>query len=709
MLRFGNSSTSDYFKLLDLDGDHLLIGARDVVYNISVRTFLEVHSIRWPSKKSVINECLMKGKPKDACHNYVRVLAKDDKNGVLVCGTNAFQPMCRKYEHEKYGEYRQVLEFSGLGIAPYDPNYNSTFLRDNDLLYAGTVSDFSGADPLIHQRNVTKVVDLGIRTERNDVKFLNEPQFVGSFRDDKYVYIWFREQAVEQELCGAGAGIYSRVARLCRSDYGGPRPYANEWTSFVKARLNCSIPGQYSFYFDQIEAISASKVSFSSESNNLIYAVFRSPLAGISLSAICAFDMKQVNAVFSHSKYTNTHQNNMQSLWMMQTQNSKFRPGNCVNDSRLLPEEAVAFARANPLMAEAIPNYFVAPVVVHSGFDHFTQIAVDAKVKAVDGHLYDVIFVGTDRGNIFKMVNMAGKNIARARQLSHHIYTLQITDEAIQNLMLYRSNTASLNESYLIAVSERSVTRVPLAQCNHFLTCYECVALRDPHCAWNLETKQCVLLDDLNGSYEQDIVTGRGDRCGTIAKLQQFFSFDTAPILNDSDEPLQDVSYVIPSSPTSTVINESCICEDKRPIPACASGSSAPVAILADSSLNSSFANNSLAISVLCASIATLAMIVGFFVGNLYCHWKVISETKSSSYPSFSTMPQPVYASTRLSSPSLNIINAYESVPKFTETFLPQRSDSPISLMVEDLSSKLPSILGQSTLPKNYRTKQIYL
>lgn len=60
------------------------------------------------------------------------------------------------------------------------------------------MSDFSGADPLIHRRNVTKVVDLGIRTERNDVKFLNEPHFVGSFRDDEvshYYYLSLEREA----------------------------------------------------------------------------------------------------------------------------------------------------------------------------------------------------------------------------------------------------------------------------------------------------------------------------------------------------------------------------------------------------------------------------------------------------------------------------------------------------------------------------------
>lgn len=59
----------------------------------------------------------------------------------------------------------------------------------------------------------------------------------------------------------------------------------------------------------------------------LVYAVFRSPLAGISSSAICAFDVQQINDVFSESKYGN--RNNLQSLWMntLYSDTSKYRPG----------------------------------------------------------------------------------------------------------------------------------------------------------------------------------------------------------------------------------------------------------------------------------------------------------------------------------------------------------------------------------------------
>ena len=49
--------------------------------------------------------------------------------------------------------------------------------------------------------------------------------------------------------------VYSRVARVCKSDRGGPDSYSNykhSWTTFLKTRLNCSIPGEYPFYFDHL-------------------------------------------------------------------------------------------------------------------------------------------------------------------------------------------------------------------------------------------------------------------------------------------------------------------------------------------------------------------------------------------------------------------------------------------------------------------------
>lgn len=64
------------------------------------------------------------------------------------------------------------------------------------------------------------------------------------------MYFFFREEANE----ALSISTHSRVARVCKSDYGGPRNYYEaEWTTFVKARLNCSIPEKNkAFYFDEV-------------------------------------------------------------------------------------------------------------------------------------------------------------------------------------------------------------------------------------------------------------------------------------------------------------------------------------------------------------------------------------------------------------------------------------------------------------------------
>lgn len=46
--------------------------------------------------------------------------------------------------------------------------------------------------------------------------------------------------------------VYSRVARVCKWDKGGPHRFRNRWTSYLKSRLNCSMPGDYPFYFNEI-------------------------------------------------------------------------------------------------------------------------------------------------------------------------------------------------------------------------------------------------------------------------------------------------------------------------------------------------------------------------------------------------------------------------------------------------------------------------
>ena len=67
---------------------------------------------------------------------------------------------------------------------------------------------------------------------------------------------------------------FSRIARVCKSDTGGPHKFKNKWTSFLKSRLNCSVPGDTPFYFNEIQATT----NFIQDgTDKVLYGVFNTP------------------------------------------------------------------------------------------------------------------------------------------------------------------------------------------------------------------------------------------------------------------------------------------------------------------------------------------------------------------------------------------------------------------------------------------------
>lgn len=93
-----------------------------------------------------------------------------------------------------------------------------------------------------------------VNKQSNDYLTFAAPDFVHSFDYGDFVFFFFRETAVEYMNCGKR--VYSRVARVCKGDRGGgPQRLKNSWTSFLKSRLNCSVPGGYPFYFDEIREL----------------------------------------------------------------------------------------------------------------------------------------------------------------------------------------------------------------------------------------------------------------------------------------------------------------------------------------------------------------------------------------------------------------------------------------------------------------------
>ena len=141
---------------------------------------------------------------------------------------------------------------------------------------------------------------------------LDKPDFVGSYDVGEYVYFFFRETAVEFMNCGKT--IYSRIARVCKKDIGGKNILHQNWVTYLKARLNCSIPGDFPFFFDEIQDVYKAASGSSSNNEEIFHAVFTTNQNGLKGSAICSFNLKDINNVFDNGKFK--EQATSTSMWL---------------------------------------------------------------------------------------------------------------------------------------------------------------------------------------------------------------------------------------------------------------------------------------------------------------------------------------------------------------------------------------------------------
>ncbi|XP_051164916.1 semaphorin-1A-like isoform X2 [Leptopilina boulardi] len=508
----GNESHVEHFKLLERAATFILIGARNIIYNISLHDLTEIvdQRLEWSSIQPHLQLCSVKGRSDDECQNYIRIFGRQGPDRFLTCGTNAYKPLCKQFSI-KNGVYVSEKDMDGLGLCPYNPQHNSTAVFVGGQLYAATVADYFGGEPLIHRER--------IRTERSDLNQLNGPNFVSSFAYGDYVFFFYRETAVEYMNCGKA--IYSRVGRVCQHDKGGPHTFSDRWTSFLKARLNCSIPGDYPFYFNEIQSTSeVIKGIYAGEQAQLVYGVFTTPVNSIGGSAICAFPMSSILEVFQGAF---KEQETINSNWLrvLPEKVPEPRPGACVNDSRTLPDVTVNFVKAHPLMDDAVQSFFALPVISKVTYNYrFTKVTVDPQVKALDGKTYDVLYIGTDDGRVLKALNTrapysrsnAGQNIISDVQVLKH-------GEAVKDLQVVH---LAGEASKLVVIADSEIRAVPLHHCDSpsANTCSACVALQDPHCAWDATTNLCVAVptklhdNDAEKTLFQDIVYGKHKGCG---------------------------------------------------------------------------------------------------------------------------------------------------------------------------------------------------
>ncbi|CAG0891009.1 unnamed protein product [Darwinula stevensoni] len=481
----GNSSESEEFRLVLPARDSLIIGSKNVIYNVSLRDL------------TVLQE---------ECQNYIRVMVPLDSGSYFVCGTHAFSPLCREYRSEEKGLVKAEEE-NGKILCPHDPKLNSTALYHEGHLFSASYADFQGADPLIYRKP--------LRTRQYDLEHFSDPDFVSSTAEGDFVFFFFRELAVEYSNCGKA--VYSRVGRVCKNDPGGSVGGASKrWSSFLKARLNCSIPGLFPFYFDELQgATEFVEGKYGGREARLMYGTFTTPQNSIGGSAVCAFSLRDILNVFE-GRFKHNEGN---AKWTA-VKGPEARPGRCVNMSRGVD---ATWIEAHPIMDEAVPATFGSPILlrtVPTAQYRFTKIAVDPQVETVNSEAFDVLFIGTDGGWVIKVLNgnswTSWDSVDQAVIEELHVFP---TGEPIRNIQILNDEKGNFGRKFLLVLSDSQVKRLPLARCSkaHLSSCSECVSVRDPYCAWDESRRACVELDPSIPSnpdrFIQAVGTGVSPRC----------------------------------------------------------------------------------------------------------------------------------------------------------------------------------------------------
>uniref|UniRef100_A0A8C5P1A0 Sema domain, transmembrane domain (TM), and cytoplasmic domain, (semaphorin) 6C n=1 Tax=Jaculus jaculus TaxID=51337 RepID=A0A8C5P1A0_JACJA len=455
----------DFQRFLTLNRT-LLVAARDHVFSFDLQAQEEGEGLvpnkflTWRSQD--VENCAVRGKLTDECYNYIRVLVPWDSQTLLACGTNSFSPVCRSYgitSLQQEGE-----ELSGQARCPFDAT-------------------------------------------QSNVAIFAEPHFVHALEHGDHVYFFFREVSVEDARLGRVQ--FSRVARVCKRDMGGsPRALDRHWTSFLKLRLNCSVPGDSAFYFDVLQALTG---PVHLHGRAALFGVFTTQTNSIPGSAVCAFYLEDIERGFE-GKFK--EQRSLDGAWTPVSEDRvpSPRPGSCAgvggaaqfSSSQELPDEVLIFIKAHPLLDPAVPPATHQPLLTLTSRALLTQVAVDS--SAGPHRNTTVLFLGSHDGTVLKVLPPSGQSRGQEPVILEEIYAYSPSrcdgKRAARAARRILGLELDAEGHRLFVAFPGCVIYLPLSRCARHGACQRsCLASQDPYCGWH-GSRGCVDIRRSGGTEE---------------------------------------------------------------------------------------------------------------------------------------------------------------------------------------------------------------
>lgn len=477
---------------MDEDQDRMYVGCKDHVLSMDINNITHgTLKVFWPASTSKIEECQMAGKdPTHGCGNFIRVVQPYNRTHLFMCGSGAYSPVCVYVNRGRRPE-EQVFRIdsrseSGKGRCSFNPQVNTVSVMLNQELFSGMYIDFMGTDAAIF-RSLTK--RNAVRTDQHNSKWLSEPIFIdahlipdGSDPNDAKLYFFFRERLTDNS--GNTKNIHTMVARVCPNDIGGQRSLVNKWTTFLKARMVCSVLEEdgTETHFDELESMFLLETD--QPKGLLVFGVFTSTSSVFKGSAVCVYNMADILTVFNGPF---AHREGPNFQWVaFQGRIPYPRPGTCpggaftpdIQTTKEFPDDVVTFVRNHPVMFNPIYPVGRRPLVVRTNADYkYTSVAVD-QVMAADGN-YQVLFLGTDKGTVQKVIVLPS---------NHSLHEDLILEEleVFKNQAPVTNLKISSKKQQLYVSSEFGVSQVSLHRCHAYgSACADCCLARDPYCAWD--------------------------------------------------------------------------------------------------------------------------------------------------------------------------------------------------------------------------------
>ncbi|KAK2497294.1 hypothetical protein MC885_020243 [Smutsia gigantea] len=360
-------------------------------------------------------------------------------------------------------------ELSGQARCPFDATQSNVAIFAEGSLYSATAADFQASDAVVYR-------SLG-------------PQ--PPLRSAKYDSKWLRGVS--------GQVQFSRVARVCKRDMGGsPRALDRHWTSFLKLRLNCSVPGDSTFYFDVLQALTGPVNLYG---RSAIFGVFTTQTNSIPGSAVCAFYLDDIERGFE-GKFK--EQRSLDGAWtpVPEDRVPSPRPGSCAGvgvaalfpSSRDLPDDVLTFIKAHPLLDPAVPPASHQPLLTFTSRAQLTQVAVDGMAGPYSNTT--VLFLGSNDGTVLKVLPPGGQSRGPEPILLEEIDAYSPSrcsgKRAAQTAQRVIGLELDTEGHRLFVAFPGCIISVSLSRCARHGACRRsCLASQDPYCGWH-SSRGCV-------------------------------------------------------------------------------------------------------------------------------------------------------------------------------------------------------------------------